>query len=98
MRPEIKARALVALMVSVLAFSLASGLGIMVGFSLNKTTMPDLNLTQPGEFPVIWNQPSNTSENTALPTTTQEKVYVESPSNNQPEPVVNQTSTGNQTL
>ncbi|HMK54090.1 MAG TPA: hypothetical protein VK444_04835 [Methanobacteriaceae archaeon] len=99
MRPELKARALVALVVSVLAFSMASGLGMMAGFTLNKTNMPDLNFSQPGKLPVIWNQPSNTSTDTQQPITTntnQEKIYVEPSSDTPQTPVTNQTG-GNQT-
>jgi hypothetical protein len=93
MKPETKARAVVALLVSVLAFIMASGVGAFLGLGNTTTELPDLNLSQPGELPTIWNQPSNTTPTTVQPSNTaQEDVYEEKPSTTT-EPTTNQSNT-----
>lgn len=94
MKPETKARAVVSLLVSLLAFTMASGVGAFLGLGNTTTEMPDLNLTQSGDLPTIWNSNNATTtaptNNTATVTQQpQEEVYQEPSSNN--------GNTGNQT-
>jgi hypothetical protein len=87
MKPETKARAVVSLLVSLLAFTLASGVGVFLGLGNTTTELPDLNLTQSGELPTIWNSnnaTTTTQTNTTVPSTQQpqEEVYEEPPTTN----------------
>ncbi len=87
MKPETKARAVVSLLVSLLAFTMASGVGAFLGLGNTTTEMPDLNLTQSGDLPTIWNSNNATTtvatNNTATSSQQpQEEVYQEPPSTN----------------
>jgi hypothetical protein len=97
MKPETKARAVVSLLVSLLAFTLASGVGAFLGLGNTTSDLPDLNLTQSGELPTIWNSNNATTveSNNTITTTQQpqEDVYQEPPSST--DSTSNQT--GNQT-
>lgn len=103
MKPETKARAVVSLIISLLAFTMASGVGAFLGLGNSTTELPDLNLTQSGELPTIWNSNNATTtveSNTTVPNTQKplEEVYQE-PSTN-PTDTDNgddDTSTGNST-
>lgn len=103
MKPETKARAVVSLLVSLLAFTMASGVGAFLGLGNTTTEMPDLNLTQSGDLPTIWNSNNATTtaptNNTATVTQQpQEEVYQEpsTPTDNGDDGG-DDTSTGNQT-
>jgi hypothetical protein len=103
MKPETKARAVVSLLVSLLAFTLASGVGAFLGLGNTTTELPDLNLTQQGDLPTVWNSNNATTTgktNTTVPSSQpQEEVYVEpsTPTDNGDDGGDDDTSTGNQT-
>lgn len=104
MKPETKARAVVSLLVSLLAFTLASGVGAFLGLGNSTMDLPDLNLTQEGELPTIWNSNNATTTvetNKTVPITQQpqEEVYQEpaTPPDNGDDGGEDDTSTGNQT-
>jgi hypothetical protein len=85
MKPETKARAVVSLLISLVAFTMASGVGAFLGLGNTTTELPDLNLTQQGDLPTIWNSnnasPAVATNNTATSSQQpQEEVYQEPPS------------------
>ena len=82
MKPETKARLVVSLLVSLAAFTLASGVGAFLGLGNATTNLPDLNLTPQGDLPSIWNTDNTTTKvqtNTTAPAPQkpQEDVYQE---------------------
>jgi hypothetical protein len=87
MKPETEAKAIVALIISLIAFGCGSGAGIVMGFNQNDTSiiknnttpeMPQIQTTQNTD--ITQTQPqTNTTSNT------KEEVY-EEPSNNQQDP------------
>jgi hypothetical protein len=75
MRQDIKGKIFVAMIISVVAFGLATGAGIFIG--QNPLSSVDvMNLTKQGEFPTIYTTPnnidtSNNQETTNTTTTTE---------------------------
>jgi predicted membrane-bound mannosyltransferase len=92
MRAEIKAKAAVALVISLIAFGCGTGASIFTGFGLNDLNYSSFTNNSSSDFPVIYNV-QNTSKNTTsnTPSTVQtssssssQDVYEENtPSNNQ---------------
>jgi hypothetical protein len=80
MKPELKAKMFVALVISFLAFGVGSGAGLFAGLPGNNS-LNVMNLTQPGELPMIFNQPSNTTTTQTVqstqPSQNTEQVYQE---------------------
>jgi hypothetical protein len=76
MKEKIKGKIFVGMIISILAFGLATGASIFIGTNpLNSTGI--MNLTQQGQFPSLPYSPSNVSSNsqqtvntTTIPTTT----------------------------
>ncbi|MGZ4857223.1 MAG: hypothetical protein ACXVZU_02520 [Methanobacteriaceae archaeon] len=104
MRPETNGKLAVGLIVSLLAFGLGTGTAIFSGFNSYSNNLTTTNITPPGELPPIFTttNPINTSQNNlssvqSNPSTNQEKVYVEHPSNQSTvTPTPNQTENQSQ--
>lgn len=99
MREEIKAKAAVALVISLIAFGCGTGASIFSGFALNDTQSSYFNNTTPGELPIIYNVKNTSNEATNTPSTVDtssnsEDVYEENTQSNTPQ---NQPSTNNTT-
>ena len=71
MRQDIKGKIFVAMVISVVAFGLATGAGIFIGQN-PLSSVGVMNLTKQGEFPTIYTTPSNagTSNNQETTNTT----------------------------
>jgi hypothetical protein len=89
MRAELKAKAVVALVISLIAFGCGTGTSILTGLVSNDNNYSSYNLNTSTELPIIYNI-KNTSTNTSSPSTVQT-----SPSNNQ-EVYEEDTNTNNQ--
>lgn len=98
MKPETEAKAIVALIISLIAFGFGSGAGIVIGFNQNGTSiitnnttpeMPQIQTTQNTDI----NQPQTNSNSTP---STNEEVY-EEPSNTQQNSSSNVDNEGNGT-
>ncbi len=98
MNPEIKGKAAVALVISLIAFGFGTGASIFTDFSFYKPQNTNFSIKEPGDLPVVYNvkNSSNTNTTTNSPpieqTSNSQDVYEEpttTPNNNQ--------NTGNQT-
>ncbi len=77
MRAELKAKAVVALVISLIAFGCGTGTSILTGLVANDHNYSTFNINTSSELPVIYNV-KNTTKNTSTPSTVQT-----SPSNSQ---------------
>jgi len=101
MREELKGKAVVALVISLIAFGFGTGASMLTGFNLKNTEYPGLNISTPSDLPIVYNVKNTTDPNTTntqttvqTPSTpsTSEEIY-EEPKTNPP----NDTPTSNQT-
>ncbi len=79
MRPKVKGKIAVALIISLIAFGFGTAAELIVGINSN-STLPNFNLTQQGKFPSLpYSTSSNvtTTQNNAQYTPPTEHVYVE---------------------
>ncbi|KAF5086875.1 hypothetical protein DSECCO2_55240 [anaerobic digester metagenome] len=86
MKPEIKGKIVVSLVVSMLAFVVGTGAGILVGFSPINNTL-QINNTTTSEFPALPYSTTNTVGNSAdnnsvLDDSSNDLVYVENSKTN----------------
>jgi len=64
MREDIKGKAAVALVVSLIAFGCGTGASIFVGLGLNNIEYPSFSINSSSELPVIYNVKNTTKTNT----------------------------------
>ena len=79
MRPKVKGKIVVAMIISMIAFGFGTAAEMIVGLNTN-STLPNFNLTQQGKFPSLpYSTPNNitTTQNNAQYTPPTEQVYVE---------------------
>ena len=79
MRPKVKGKIAVAMIISLIAFGFGTAAELIVGLNTN-STLPNFNLTQQGQFPSLpYSTPKNvtTTQNNAQYTPPTESVYVE---------------------
>ncbi|MDY9923076.1 hypothetical protein [Methanobacterium sp.] len=106
MKEELKGKAAVALVISLIAFGCGTGASMFTGFSFNDTQNTGLNISTPSELPVVYNVKNTTTPNTTTntqstvqtPSSSSEDVYEEpntNPTNTQTP--TNQTSDKNKT-
>jgi hypothetical protein len=102
MREELKGKAAVALVISLIAFGFGTGASMFTGFNLKNTEYPGLNISTPSDLPIVYNVKNTTNPNTTntqttvqTPTTpsTSEEVYEEPKTN----PSTNTQTSTNQT-
>jgi len=96
MREELKGKAAVALVISLIAFGFGTGASMFTGFNLKNTEYPGLNISTPSDLPVVYNVKNTTNPNT---TNTQTTVQTPTPSTSEEvyeEPTTN-PSTNTQT-
>jgi len=102
MREELKGKAAVALVISLIAFGFGTGASMFTGFNLKNTEYPGLNISTPSDLPVVYNVKNTTNPNTTntqttvqTPSTpsTSEEVYEEPTTN----PSTNTQTSTNQT-
>lgn len=82
MRPETEAKAIIALIISLIAFGFGSGAGIVVGFDQNDTSIIK-NKTTP-EMPQIQTTQNTDITQTQPQTNTNEEVYEENTTQQDP--------------
>lgn len=75
MREELKGKAAVALVISLIAFGFGTGASMFTGFNLENTEYPGLNISTPSDLPVVYNV-----KNTTNPNTTNTQTIVQTPS------------------
>ncbi len=75
MREELKGKAAVALVISLIAFGFGTGASMFTGFNLKNTEYPGLNISTPSDLPVVYNV-----KNTTNPNTTNTQTTVQTPS------------------
>lgn len=102
MKEELKGKAAVALLISLIAFGFGTGASMFTGFNLKNTEYPGLNISTPSDLPIVYNVKNTTNPNTTntqttvqTPTTpsTSEEVYEEPKTN----PSTNTQTSTNQT-
>ena len=76
MREELKGKAAVALVISLIAFGFGTGASLFTGFNLKNTEYPGLNISTPSDLPIVYNV-----KNTTNPNTTNTQTTVQTPSN-----------------
>lgn len=106
MKEELKGKAAVALVISLIAFGCGTGASMFSGFSFNDTKNTGLNISTPSELPVVYNVKNTTTPNTTTNTqstvqtptspSSTEDVYQE-PTTNPTNSQTNQTSSNNKT-
>ncbi len=102
MKPETEAKALIALIISLIAFGCGSGAGIVMGINQNDTLNTQISNTSQDmpQIPNTKNVNTHTqNQQTSSPVTTNEELYVEDNNNQngQPPQTGNTNSTGNGT-
>lgn len=93
MRAEIKAKATVALIISLIAFSCGTGASIFTGLGIKDTNYSSYSVNSSSEFPVIYNV-KNTSKNDTTPTNSPSTVQ---PSSNSQDVYEQNTQSNTQT-
>ena len=101
MREELKGKAAVALVISLIAFGFGTGASLFTGFNLKNTEYPGLNISTPSDLPIVYNVKNTTTPNTTTNTqstvqtptssSSTEDVYQE-PTTNPTNSQTNQTS------
>ncbi|EKQ52959.1 MAG: hypothetical protein B655_1525 [Methanobacterium sp. Maddingley MBC34] len=101
MKEELKGKAAVALVISLIAFGCGTGASMFSGFSFNDTQNTGLNISTPSQLPVVYNVKNTTTPNTTTNTqstvqtptssSSTEDVYQE-PTTNPTNSQTNQTS------
>lgn len=100
MKEELKGKAAVALIISLIAFGCGTGASLFSGLNFDKTNSTGLNISTPSQLPVVYNVKNtttpNTSTNTQAPVQTQsspssDTVYTE-PNTNPTNSPTNTTS------
>ena len=76
MKEELKGKAAVALVISLIAFGFGTGASMFTNFSLGNNNYTGLNISTPSELPVVYNVKNTTTPNT----TTQSNVQTPSSS------------------
>jgi hypothetical protein len=67
MKEELKGKAAVALVISLIAFGCGTGASIFSGLNFDKTNSTGLNITTPSQLPIVYNV-KNTTPNTTTNT------------------------------
>ncbi len=78
MKEELKGKAAVALIISLIAFGCGTGASMFSGLNLDKTNSTGLNISTPSQLPVVYNVKNTTNPNTT--TNTQSNVQTPSSS------------------
>jgi hypothetical protein len=106
MKEELKGKAAVALVISLIAFGCGTGASMFTGFNFNNTKDTGLNISTPSELPVVYNVKNTTTPNTTTntqstvqtPSSSSEDVYTEPATNNKnTQTSTNQTSNTSKT-
>jgi hypothetical protein len=80
MKEELKGKAAVALVISLIAFGCGTGASMFSGFSFNDTKNTGFNISTPSQLPVVYNVKNTTTPNTT--TNTQPTVQTPTSSSN----------------
>jgi hypothetical protein len=81
MKEELKGKAAVALVISLIAFGCGTGASMFSGFSFNDTKNTGFNISTPSQLPVVYNMKNTTTPNTT--TNTQSTVQTPTSSNSE---------------
>lgn len=91
MKEELKGKAAVALVISLIAFGCGTGASMFTGFNFNDTKNTGLNISTPSQLPVVYNVKNTTTPNT----TTNTQSTVQTPSSSSSEDVYTEPTTTN---
>ncbi|WP_321421852.1 hypothetical protein [uncultured Methanobacterium sp.] len=91
MKEELKGKAAVALVISLIAFGFGTGASMFTNFSLGNNNYTGLNISTPSELPVVYNVKNTTNPNT----TTQSNVQTPSSSSSSSDTVYEEPSNSN---
>lgn len=89
MKEELKGKAAVALVISLIAFGFGTGASMFTNFNLGNNNYTGLNISTPSELPVVYNVKNTTTPNT----TTQSNV--QTPSSSSSDTVYEEPSNSN---
>ena len=89
MKEELKGKAAVALIISLIAFGCGTGASMFSGLNFDKTNSSGLNITTPSQLPVVYNVKNTTTPNT----TTNTQSPVQTPSSSSSDTVYTEPTT-----